>query len=203
MLQTWRCVVRLAANATSLLLHQLIPIPYGWGRKCCTLTYPQEDVKFCWKLVWLWWFRMVSINPKRWVFAEHPVNALKGKCRHLRGLPLQTIDHAKPVLLTGSDHLHRPAVRTCLGWTLQGPAQALIHRLTDQQCYFTSRKGKAMLSNLNLELKKPQLAGIFHTTWCSTMAKVELFLTAPSNSRALMTFFSLDPCWCNLFWRCC
>ncbi|CAI5677835.1 unnamed protein product [Oreochromis niloticus] len=83
----------------------------------------------------------------------HPVDALKRKYHHLRGLALQEIDNAKPVLLIGSDHPHLvtpvepvrlgppggpAAVRTRLGWTLQGPTQGVVQQLREQQCYFTT-----------------------------------------------------------------
>lgn len=75
----------------------------------------------------------------------HPVSVLQRKYRHLRGLPLQNIEQAQPVLLIGSDypHLITPmepvrlgppggpaAIKTRLGWSL--------HWFTAPQCYFTS-----------------------------------------------------------------
>lgn len=83
----------------------------------------------------------------------HPVSELQSKYRHLQGLPLQQIDSVQPLLLIGSDypHLITPvepvrlgppngpaAIRTRLGWTLQGPAQEIKHCLSEQQCLFTS-----------------------------------------------------------------
>lgn len=83
----------------------------------------------------------------------HPVRVLQKKYKHLAGLPLQHLHKVKPVVLIGSDcpHLITPiepvrlgppggpaAVRTRLGWTLQGPAQELTSRLSPQQCLFTS-----------------------------------------------------------------
>lgn len=83
----------------------------------------------------------------------HPVGTLLKKYRHLAGFPLQTLDRVHPVLLISSDctHLIIPiepvqsgppggpaAVRTLLGWTLQGPAQGIKHSLNAPQCLFTS-----------------------------------------------------------------
>ncbi|KAL0195042.1 hypothetical protein M9458_008614, partial [Cirrhinus mrigala] len=83
----------------------------------------------------------------------HPVSVLQRKFKHLAGLPLQQLDKVHPVLLIGSDcpHLITPiepvrlgppggpaAVRTRLGWTLQGPAQELSNHLSPKQCLFTS-----------------------------------------------------------------
>lgn len=83
----------------------------------------------------------------------YPVKALQERYRHLKDLPLTDIREAQPLLLIGSDnpHLITPvepvrlgppggpaAVRTRLGWTLQGPSRFLRHRLTPQQCLFTS-----------------------------------------------------------------
>ncbi len=83
----------------------------------------------------------------------HPVSVLQWKFKHLAGLPLQQLDKVHPVLLIGSDcpHLLTPiepvrlgppggpaAVRTCLGWTLQGPTEELSSHLSPDQCFFTS-----------------------------------------------------------------
>lgn len=82
----------------------------------------------------------------------HPVKALKEKYQHLRGLPLRHLETVCPVLLIGSDypHLITPvepvrlgppggpaAVKTRLGWTLQGPVQNVQHEFNEQSCYFT------------------------------------------------------------------
>ncbi|KAJ8409961.1 hypothetical protein AAFF_G00210020 [Aldrovandia affinis] len=86
--------------------------------------------------------------------AEHtyPVSTLQKKYRHLAGLPLQSLNRVHSVLLIGSDctHLITPiepvrlgppagpaAVRTHLGWTLQGPAQDITHSRDVTQCLFT------------------------------------------------------------------
>lgn len=84
---------------------------------------------------------------------SHPVEALQKKYWHLRDLPLQPLHLVHPVLLIGSDHPHLitpvepvrlgpprgpAAVKTRLGWCLQGPAQGLRHQLSEQQCLFTS-----------------------------------------------------------------
>lgn len=83
----------------------------------------------------------------------HPVAALQQRYHHLRDLPLQKITAAHPLLLIGSDypHLITPiepvrfgppggpaAIRTRLGWTLQGPAHEVKHKLSATQCNFTS-----------------------------------------------------------------
>lgn len=67
---------------------------------------------------------------------SYPADALKRKYHHLRDLPIPTISHAQPLLLIGSDHPHLilptepvrcgppdgpAAVKTTMGWTLQGP----------------------------------------------------------------------------------
>ncbi|KAG7518329.1 hypothetical protein JOB18_031312 [Solea senegalensis] len=83
----------------------------------------------------------------------YPIEALQERYNHLKNLPLPDIREAQPLLLIGSDnpHLITPvepvrlgppggpaAVCTRLGWTLQGPSKFLRHRLTPQQCLFTS-----------------------------------------------------------------
>lgn len=82
--------------------------------------------------------------------AEHTysVEALQRKYRHLRGLPLPKMDKVRPLLLIGSDYpqlitpvapvrLGRPggpaAVKTRLGWTLQGPIKHFPHQSAAQQ----------------------------------------------------------------------
>lgn len=71
--------------------------------------------------------------------SEHtyPVKQLQDQYPHLRGIPLEPIDHVCPLVLIGSDYAHlitplEPvimgppggpvAIQTRLGWTLQGPA---------------------------------------------------------------------------------
>lgn len=83
----------------------------------------------------------------------HPAKTLREKYQHLKGLPLHDFNEVCPVLLIGSDypHLITPvepvrlgppggpaAVKTRLGWTLQGPVQHMRLEMTDQQCLFTS-----------------------------------------------------------------
>ncbi|KAK7891694.1 hypothetical protein WMY93_023657 [Mugilogobius chulae] len=83
---------------------------------------------------------------------SHPTDTLMAKYTHLRGLPLPQIERAHPMLLIGSDypHLVTPiepvrlgppggpaAVKTRLGWTLQGPAQKVKQWSLSSQCYFT------------------------------------------------------------------
>lgn len=87
--------------------------------------------------------------------AEHsyPVKTLQQKYRHLRRLPLQPFTNAQPLLLIGSDcphlvmpikpvHLGLPggpaAVKTRLGWVLQGPIPSLKHSAQPRQCLFLS-----------------------------------------------------------------
>lgn len=84
---------------------------------------------------------------------SHPVKSLKERYRHLKGLPLQEFKAVCPVLLIGSDypHLITPvepvrlgphggpaAIKTRLGWTLQGPVQHMPKDVTEQHCLFTS-----------------------------------------------------------------
>lgn len=84
---------------------------------------------------------------------SYPVRTLQQRYKHLRNLPLLLVDRAQPLLLIGSDmpHLLTPiepvqlgssggpiAVRTKLGWTLQGPTSIDQVTATQQQCLFTS-----------------------------------------------------------------
>lgn len=83
--------------------------------------------------------------------AEHsyPVADLQRRYQHLKGLPLQPIHKACPLLLIGADHPHLitliepvrlgppggpAAVKTRLGWSLQGPARVVGDNVKSQQC---------------------------------------------------------------------
>ncbi|XP_056336224.1 uncharacterized protein LOC130247068 [Danio aesculapii] len=84
--------------------------------------------------------------------AEHtcPATTLQHKYRHLRGLPIPSLNSVQPLLLIGSDYpylitpiepvqLGPPggpaAVKTRLGWTVQGPTKLVRHQLLTQQCH--------------------------------------------------------------------
>lgn len=83
---------------------------------------------------------------------SYPVKSLVRKYSHLQGLPLPMVDKVQPLLLIGSDfpHLLIPkqpvragppgsplAMRTALGWTLQGPANLNLLTGEPPHCYFT------------------------------------------------------------------
>lgn len=87
--------------------------------------------------------------------AEHTqsVAALQRKYKHLRGLPLQSLDRVCPLLLIGSDYpqlitpiepvrLGPPggpaAVNTKLGWTIQGPTKYIKRCISSSHCLLTS-----------------------------------------------------------------
>lgn len=82
-----------------------------------------------------------------------PVSTLQRKYKHLRGQCLFPLNKAQPLLLIGSDqpHLITPkepvrlcppggpaAVKTRLGWTLQGPTKSTRHSFSPQQCLHLS-----------------------------------------------------------------
>ncbi|KAJ8351044.1 hypothetical protein AAFF_G00158540 [Aldrovandia affinis] len=92
--------------------------------------------------------------------AEHsyPVKRLQRRYRHLQTLPLQPFTNIQPLLLIGSDcpHLVTPiepvrlgppggpaAVKTRLGWTLQGPVKSLQQYSHQQQCLFLATTSQA------------------------------------------------------------
>ncbi|KAJ7997480.1 hypothetical protein DPEC_G00229450 [Dallia pectoralis] len=96
-----------------------------------------------------------AFTGERLGLADHsyPVDSLQRKYKHLNGLPLQSFEGARPLVLIGADqpHLITPiepvrlgppggpaAVRTRLGWTLQGPVKVAKHNLRPQQCLHTS-----------------------------------------------------------------
>ncbi len=84
---------------------------------------------------------------------SNPMEQLRRKYRHLRGLPIRTLTEVQPLLLIGSDqpHLITPtepvqwgvprapvAVRTRLGWTHQGPFPYIGCPSTPRQCMLNS-----------------------------------------------------------------
>lgn len=84
---------------------------------------------------------------------SHPVVSLQEKYKHLSGLPLPPLNRVRPMLLIGADYTHLitpvepvrlgspggpAAVKTLLGWTLQGPAQAMESITNVSHCLFTS-----------------------------------------------------------------
>ncbi|XP_077374267.1 uncharacterized protein LOC144016825 [Festucalex cinctus] len=88
-------------------------------------------------------------------FAEHhyPIAALQQAHKHLRGIPLQAVNHVHPLILIGSDmcHLITPvqptvhgppdgpvAVCTRLGWCLQGPMTPVQSRHGASRCLHIS-----------------------------------------------------------------
>ncbi len=88
---------------------------------------------------------------------SYPMEALVSKYKHLKGLPIQSFDKIHPLLLIGADqpHLITPiepvnlgppggpaAIKTRLGWTLQGPAKLLLNPLYPQQVLLISLSSK-------------------------------------------------------------
>ncbi len=84
---------------------------------------------------------------------SYPIPKLQKQYKHLVGLPLQYFEKAKPLVLVGADQtdiispiepvrLGPPggpaAIRTKLGWTLQGPTSLLEQRLEPNQCLHIS-----------------------------------------------------------------
>lgn len=86
--------------------------------------------------------------------AEHSYPAsVSQRFQHLKNLPIQSFEHAHPLLLIGADHTHLitptapvrlsspdspAAIKTRLGWVLQGPARHLQTQLLPQQCLHIS-----------------------------------------------------------------
>ncbi|KAL0171399.1 hypothetical protein M9458_031710, partial [Cirrhinus mrigala] len=105
-----------------------------------------------------------AFTAKRLGLANHsyPLSILK-KYPHLKDLPLQAFERVCPLLLIGADNTHLitpiepvrlgppggpAAIKTKLGWTLQGPVRLLETQLQPQQCLFLS------LTPAALELKR-------------------------------------------------
>ncbi|XP_026101210.1 uncharacterized protein LOC113072449 isoform X1 [Carassius auratus] len=84
---------------------------------------------------------------------SYPIAKLQKQYKHLAGLPLQSFEKAKPLILVGADQTHMitpiepvrlgppggpAAIRTKLGWTLQGPTSLLEQRLKPKECLHIS-----------------------------------------------------------------
>lgn len=97
---------------------------------------------------------------------SYPLATLQRRYKYLRGLPLEPFDRVSPLLLIGADqsHLITPtepvrlgppggpvAIRTRLGWTLQGPARDLQQHPRSQHCYLTSVNPEAADLMRNVE----------------------------------------------------
>lgn len=93
---------------------------------------------------------------------SHPVASLQQKYKHLSGLPLPTLNRVRPMLLIGADYTHLitpiepvrlgppggpAAVKTLLGWTLQGPTQAIKSGPNVSHCLFTSAPSSTELAS--------------------------------------------------------
>lgn len=89
---------------------------------------------------------------------SYPMNCLRKKYTHLAGIPINPFVNARPLVLIGSDHPHLitsiepvrlgppgapAAVRTRLGWTLQGPSRFIQKQSRPQQCLLTSTTPQA------------------------------------------------------------
>lgn len=81
----------------------------------------------------------------------HPVKTLREKYHHLRRFPLSNLKAVCPALLIRSDYPHLitavepirlgptggpAAIKTRLGWTLQGPLQHLQHEVSEHEVSF-------------------------------------------------------------------
>ena len=60
------------------------------------------------------------------------------------------------------------AIKTCLGWTLQGPTQEVKHGSTEQQCLFTS----TLPSSVNLYSWVQRLWQMDVLPWCNEKASI-------------------------------
>lgn len=94
-----------------------------------------------------------SIHSLDLVEQSYPVQTLQKRYAHLRGVPLHPVHRVRPLVLIGSDQVHlitakEPvrqgtrggpvAVRTALGWALQGAVMCTTDHAPVQQCFFLS-----------------------------------------------------------------
>lgn len=97
---------------------------------------------------------------------SYPVQSLRRRYAHLRGVPLQPFHKVRPLVLIGSDQVHlitakEPirqgtkggpvAVHTALGWALQGAVMCTTDQAPEQQCFFISTAHSDDLLYRNVE----------------------------------------------------
>ncbi|XP_057679968.1 uncharacterized protein LOC130908509 isoform X2 [Corythoichthys intestinalis] len=96
----------------------------------------------------------------------YPIQMLQKRYSHLKGIPLKSFNNVRPLLLLGSDQVHlitatEPirkatkggpiAIRTVLGWALQGAQHDQKEQVPIQQCLFTSVTSSDDLLYRNVE----------------------------------------------------
>lgn len=96
---------------------------------------------------------------------SHPIAALQKRYYHLEGLPLKHYERARPLLLIGADNTHLitpiesvrrgplggpAALKTKLGWSLQGPARDIQGSTVPPHCFHLtcSRPQAELLRNV-------------------------------------------------------
>src|SRR4029434_10079113 len=115
---------------------------------------------------------------------SYPVKSLQKAYHHLRGLSGPTT--AQPLLLIGSDyphlltpvdrvHLGPPggpaALRTCLGWTLQGPFKVPMHQSSTPQCLLTGNETPS--TEHRCQVTKPRQMDVLRTRLCQESIRAE------------------------------
>ncbi|KAI2647089.1 Gag-Pro-Pol polyprotein [Labeo rohita] len=118
------------------------------GQKVDLLLSPQSRPEEKYSLTGVFTAPLLTLTEQ-----TYPLKRLQQCYPHLRGIPLPSFNRVQPLLLIGSDYptLITPkepirlgpaggpvAVRTQLGWVLQGPDGLLPHQVPSPQCLFTS-----------------------------------------------------------------
>ncbi|KAI2646026.1 hypothetical protein H4Q32_024548 [Labeo rohita] len=118
------------------------------GQKVDLLLSPQSRPEEKYSLTGVFTAPLLTLTEQ-----AYPLKRLQQCYPHLRGIPLPSFNRVQPLLLIGSDYptLITPkepirlgpaggpvAVRTQLGWVLQGPDGLLPHQVPSPQCLFTS-----------------------------------------------------------------
>src|SRR4029434_6201395 len=104
----------------------------------------------------------------------------------LRDRPLHSFSQAQPLLLIGSDypHLLTPvervrlgppggpaALRTRLGWTLQGPFKVPMHQSSTPQCLLTGNETPS--AEHRCQVTKPRQRDVIRTQLCQESIRAE------------------------------
>lgn len=124
------------------------------------MTGPNATSSFIWlprSLNWLVYQKSLSLTFRQDLHILRGASVtftVSPASHYLYSLQLPPIESIQTLLLIGSDypplitpvepvHLGPPncpaAIKTCLGWTLQGPNQEIKHHLPRQQCLFSVR----------------------------------------------------------------
>ncbi len=161
-------------------------------------------------------------NPKKWykvlgaftasgldlVEQSYPVQALQRKYEHLRGIPLQPFHKVCPMVLTGSDQVHlitakEPirqgtkggpmAVRTALGWALQGPEMSITTMHQSSSVYSSPLPTQMISTGMWKDYGSWMYCPFVTRSWLSGLSKIKrrCICSSPKLSDSQLTEYNV------------